>query len=137
MSFSESTEFGDDIEILLGELETASEDRALTRGELAVIDVVDSIRLIEGGEGLHEFWQSDLDHSRVMNSFDIIGSERMVDAIKAGQWCETRLEDRSLYTETEADYLSELEEEMYEAITEVPEILEEFVEDGMDEEQGE
>ena len=131
MSFSANTEFGEDIDILLGDLEAASEDRDLTREERAVIDVVDTIRLIEGGEGLHEFWQTDLDHSRVMNSFDIVGTERMVDAIKAGQWCETRLEDRSLYTETEADYLSELEEEMYEAITEVPDILAEFIEEGM------
>ena len=60
-----------------------------------------------------------------------VGPGRVVDAIKAGQWCETRLEDRSLYTETEADYLSELEEELFEAITEVPDILTEFVEDGM------
>lgn len=131
MSFSDNTEFGEDIEILLGDLEAASEDRDLTREERAVIDVVDTIRLIEGGEGLHEFWQTDLDHSRVMNSFDIVGTERMVDAIKAGQWCETRFEDRSLYTEAEADYLSELEEEMYEAITEVPDILVEFIEEGM------
>ena len=134
MSFSESTEFGDDIENLLGELESASEDRDLTREERAVIDVVDAIRVIEGGEGLHEFWQSDLNHSQIMNSFDIIGTERMVDAIKAGQWCETRLEDRSLYTETEADYLSELEEELFEAIADVPDILAEFIEDGMGEE---
>ena len=132
MSFSENTEFGDDIEILLSDLEAATEDRSLTREELAVIDVVDTIRLIEAGEGLHEFWQTDLNHSRVMNSFDLVGSERMVDAIKAGQWCETRLEDRSLYTETEADYLSELEEELYEAITEVPDILIEFLADGIE-----
>ena len=134
MSFSDNTEFGDDIELLLAELESASEDRDLTREERAVIDVVDAIRLIEGGEGLHEFWQSDLNHSQIMNSFDIIGSERMVDAIKSGQWCETRLEDRSLYTETESDYLSELEEELFEAIAEVPDILAEFIEDGMESE---
>jgi len=135
MSFSDRTEFGDDIEILLSELESASENRPLTRGELALIDVVDSIRLIEEGEGLHDFWQTDLDHSRIMNSFDIVGSERMVDAIKSGQWCETRLEDRSLYTETEANYLSELEEELFEAIAEMPEILMEFIEDGLEEEE--
>ena len=134
MSFSDNTEFGDDIELLLAELESASEDRDLTREERAVIDVVDAIRLIEGGEGLHEFWKSDLNHSQIMNSFDIIGSERMVDAIKSGQWCETRLEDRSLYTETESDYLSELEEELFEAIAEVPDILAEFIEDGMESE---
>ena len=132
MSFSENTDFGDDIEILVEELEVATEERKLTREERALIDVVDAIRLIENGEGLHDFWQSDLDHSRVMNSFDIIGSERMVDAIKAGQWCETRNEDRSLYTETEADYLSELEEEMYEAITEVPDTLADFLAEDMD-----
>lgn len=132
MNFSENTEFGDDIDLLVSELEESSEDRELTRGERAVIDVVDAVRLIENGEGLHEFWQSDLNHRQIMNSFDIVGSERMVDAIKAGQWCETRLQDRSLYTETEADYLSELEEELYEAIAEVPEILEEFIEDGME-----
>ena len=74
MSFSDSTDFGDDIELLLAELEAATEDRDLTREERAVIDVVDAIRLIEGGEGLHEFWQSDLNHSQIMNSFDIIGS---------------------------------------------------------------
>ena len=135
MSFSDKTEFGDDIEILLSELEAVSENRPLTRGELALIDVVDSIRLIEEGEGLHDFWQTDLDHSRIMNSFDIVGSERMVDAIKSGQWCETRLEDRSLYTETEANYLSELEEELFEAIAEMPEILMEFIEDGLEEEE--
>ena len=132
MSFSENADFGDDIEILVEELEAATEERKLTREERALIDVVDAIRLIENGEGLHDFWQSDLDHSRVMNSFDIIGSERMVDAIKAGQWCETRNEDRSLYTETEADYLSELEEEMYEAISEVPDTLADFLAEGMD-----
>ena len=135
MSFSGDTDFGDDVEILLSELETASEERDLTREERAIIDVVDAVRLIEGGEGLHEFWQSNMDHSRIMNSFDVIGSERMVDAIKAGQWCETRLEDRSLYTETEADYLSELEEELFEAIAEVPEILNEFIEDGLEGEE--
>ena len=65
MSFSENTDFGDDIEILVEELEVATEERKLTREERALIDVVDAIRLIENGEGLHDFWQSDLDHSRV------------------------------------------------------------------------
>lgn len=134
MTFSEHTEFGDEIEILLADLEAAAGERELTRQELAVIDVVDAIRLLEEGEGLHEFWQTDLNHSRILNSFDIVGSERMVDAIKAGQWCETRLEDRSLYTETEADHLSENEEELFEAIAEMPDILNEFIEGGMEEE---
>lgn len=134
MTFSEHTEFGGEIEILLADLEAAAGERELTRQELAVIDVVDAIRLLEEGEGLHEFWQTDLNHSRILNSFDIVGSERMVDAIKAGQWCETRLEDRSLYTETEADHLSENEEELFEAIAEMPDILNEFIEGGMEEE---
>lgn len=132
MSFSDNTEFGDDIEILLADLEVASEARDLTREELAVIDVVDAIRLMEEGEGLHDFWQTDLNHSRILKSFDLVGAERLMDAIKAGQWCETRLEDRSLYTETEADYLSELEEELFEAIAEMPDILAEFVDNGME-----
>ncbi|SHK09610.1 hypothetical protein SAMN02745181_3249 [Rubritalea squalenifaciens DSM 18772] len=125
----EKVEFSEEVEQLLEELEEASEERTLNREERAIVDAVDAVRAIEEGEGLHEFWQSGLDYSRILRSFDMIGCERMVDLINASQWCQTRKEDRDQYTEQESNYLDEIEEDLWDALAEVPDLVEEFIED--------
>jgi hypothetical protein len=53
----------------------------------------------------------------------------MVDVLNASQWCQTRNADRDEYSETEADYLASIEEDLYQALGELPDLVEEFVED--------
>jgi signal transduction protein with GAF and PtsI domain len=96
----------------------------------ALMDVVETVQLLDPeGDGLHEFWQTPLNHSRIINSFDLIGSTSMVDVLNASQWCQTRNADRDEYSETEADYLASIEEDLYQALGELPDLVEEFVED--------
>jgi hypothetical protein len=49
--------------------------------------------------------------------------------LNASQWCQTRNADRDEYSETEADYLASIEEDLYQALGELPDLVEEFVED--------
>ncbi|MFC4991695.1 hypothetical protein [Rubritalea tangerina] len=132
MSLIDATEFSDDIEILVDKLEDESNSRALTREERALIDVLDTVKLIEEGEGLNEFWLSSIDQSRIINSFELVGASTIVDTLNASQWCQAATEDRSQYSSTEADYLSSIEEEYFEAVNDLPEIVESFIEDELE-----
>ena len=85
------------------------------------------------GDGLHEFWQSELDHRRIINSFDLVGSSAMVDVLNASQWCQTRNADLDQYSETEADYLASIEDDLHDALSELPEQVAEFIEDELTE----
>lgn len=115
--------------MLVEELEQASSERELSREERALIEVVDTVKLIEEGEGLNEFWLSPLNHRRIINSFDVVGASLLVDGLNASQWCQAACDDRSQYSEKEADYLTEIEEEFFEALSELPDILEDFIEE--------
>jgi hypothetical protein len=126
----EPIEWDDEITLLIDRLEEKSAEGGLTRPERALIDVVETVQLLDPeGDGLHEFWQTPLDHARIITSFDLIGSSAMVDVLNASQWCQTRNEDRDQYSETESDYLATIEEDLYEALDELPDLLGEFVED--------
>ncbi|MEO7101334.1 MAG: hypothetical protein ABI162_18430 [Luteolibacter sp.] len=130
----EPIEWDDEITLLIDRLEEKSAEGGLTRQERALMDVVETVQLLDPeGDGLHEFWQSALDHSRIINSFDLVGSSAMVDVLNASQWCQTRHEDRDQYTETESDYLATIEEDLYEALSELPDLVGEFVEDELTE----
>jgi len=130
----EPIEWDDEITLLIDRLEEKAAESGLTRQERALMDVVETVQLLDPeGEGLHEFWQSALDHSRIINSFDLIGASAMVDVINASQWCQTRNADRDQYTETESDYLASIEEDLYEALNELAEQVGEFVEDELTE----
>lgn len=136
MSFGfgyEPIEWDRDITRLIDRLEEKTEDgEALTRPERALMDVVETVQLLDPeGEGLHEFWQSEIDHRRIIKSFDLIGASAVVDSLNASQWCQNRPDDRDSYTETESDYLTSIEEELYEALGELPDLVAEFVEDGL------
>ncbi len=129
----EPIEWDDEITMLIDRLEEKSADGGLTREERALMDVVETVQLLDPeGDGLHEFWQTPINHRRIITSFDMVGASGMVDALNASQWCQTRA-DLDRYSETESDYLATIEEELYEALSELPDQVGEFVDDELSE----
>jgi hypothetical protein len=122
-------EWPEKVEILVDFLEGESSERALSREERALMDVYETVPVLESEDGLHGFWQSGVDHQRVINSFDLIGASTLVDALNASRWCETRSEDRNDYSETEADYLATIEEDLPTGLDELVDIVLEFIEE--------
>lgn len=108
-------------------LESESAERALSREERALMDVYETVPLLESQDGLHGFWQSGVNHQRVINSFELIGAATLVDPLNASRWCETRPEDRNEYSETEEEYLATIEEELFEGMDELPDLLLAFI----------
>lgn len=93
------------------------------------MDVYETVPLLESGDGLHGFWQSGLNHQRIINSFELVGSTTLVDPLNASRWCETRSEDRNDYSETEEDYFTTIEEELPAGLDEVIDLVLEFIEE--------
>ena len=129
MFSQEPIEWPEEVEILVERLESEAAERALSRAERALLDVVETVPVLESEDGLHEFWQSGVDHQRVINSFDLVGAATLVDPLNASRWCATRSDDRSDYSETEADYLATIEEELPAAMAELVDLVLEFIED--------
>lgn len=132
MLIQESIEWPDEVEVLIDQLETESSERDLTREERALMDIYETIPILQSDDCLHEFWQSGMDHQRIINSFELIGATSLVDPLNASRWCETRPEDRNDYSETESEYLSNIEEELLEGMDELPDLILDFIEEGMD-----
>lgn len=128
----EPIEWPDEVEVLVDRLEQESAERALTREERAILDVYETVPLFEGEDGLHGFWQSGVNHQRVINSFELIGATSLVDPLNASRWCETRPEDRYDYSETEEEYLSTIEEELFEGMDELVDLVLAFIEDELE-----
>jgi hypothetical protein len=93
------------------------------------MDVYEAVPILESQDCLHEFWQSGIDHQRIINSFDLIGASMIVDSLNASQWCQTRNQDREDYSETEADYLNTIEEELPAGMDELVDLVLEFIEE--------
>jgi len=125
----EAIEWPEEVEELVERLESESTERKLTREERAIMDVYDTVALLEAEDGLHGFWQSGMNHQRVINSFELIGATGLVDPLNASRWCETRPEDRYEYSETEEEYLSTIEEELFEGMDELVDLVLAFMED--------
>jgi hypothetical protein len=125
----EPIEWPDEVEILVEHLESESAERALTRAERALMDVYETVPILESEDCLHEFWQSGVDHQRVIKSFDLIGAVTLVDPLNASRWCETRSQDRQDYSETEADYLATIEEDLPAGLDELIDLVLEFIEE--------
>ena len=125
----EPIEWPDEVETLVDRLESESAERTLTRAERAVMDVYETVPLLESEDGLHGFWQSGVNHQRGIRSFELIGATALVDPIKASRWCETRPDDRRDYSETEEDYLATIEEELFEGMDELVDHLLTFIEE--------
>ena len=125
-------EWPDEVEVLVDRLEGESTERALTREERALMDVYETIPLLESEDCLHEFWQSAIDHQRIINSFDLIGATTLVDPLNASRWCGTRSQDRCDYSETEADYLATIEEDLPAGMDELIDLVLDFIEEELD-----
>ena len=125
----ESIEWPDEVEVLVDRLESESAERKLTREERAVMDVYETVPVLESEDGLHGFWQSGVNHQRVISSFELIGATPLVDPLNASCWCETRPEDRYDYSETEEEYLSTIEEELFEGMDELVDLVLTFIEE--------
>ena len=129
MFSQEPIEWPEKVENLVDRFEHESSERALSRAERALMDMYETVPVLESEDGLHEFWQSGVDHQRVINSFDLIGAATLVDPLNASRWCETRSPDREDYSETEADYLATIEEELPAGLDELIDLVLEFIEE--------
>lgn len=129
MRLLDPIEWPDEVEILIDRLEQSSSQRPLTREERALLDVYETVAILESDDCLHEFWQSGIDHQRIIKSFDLIGASSLVDPLNASRWCSTRPEDRNDYSETEAEYLNSIEEELEAGIDELVDLVMEFIEE--------
>jgi|TARA_B100001059_G_scaffold135542_1_gene135837 hypothetical protein len=129
MLSQETIEWPDQIEVLIDRLENESSERDFTREERALMDIYETIPILQSDDSLHEFWQSGIDHQRIINSFELIGATSLVDPLNASRWCETRPEDRNDYSETEANHLATIEEELIDGMDELIDLLLVFVEE--------
>ena len=132
MLLQDAIEWPDEVEVLVDQLENESTERDLTREERALMDIYETVPVLESQDCLHEFWQSGMNHQRIINSFDLIGATGLVDPLNASRWCETRTEDRNDYSETESSYLTSIEEELAEGMDELVDLVVEFIEEGME-----
>lgn len=117
------------IEVLIDQLENESSKRDFTREERALMDIYETVPILQSDDSLHEFWQSGMDHQRIINSFELIGATSLVDPLNASRWCETRPEDRNDYSETEANHLATIEEELIAGMDELIELVLDFIEE--------
>jgi hypothetical protein len=125
----EPIEWPEEVETLVERLENESSERKLSREERALLDVCLTVPVLEGEDGLHGFWHSEVNHQRVITSFDLIGASALVDGLNASRWCETRSEDRNDYSETEEDHLVTIEEELFAGMDELVDLVLDFIEE--------
>ena len=127
----EKVEWPDPIEGLIDQLENESSERDFTREERALMDIYETVPILQSDDSLHEFWQSGIDQQRIINSFELIGATSLVDPLNASRWCETRPEDRNDYNETEANHLATIEEELIDGMDELIDLILAFIEEEM------
>lgn len=127
----ETIEWPDPIEVLIDQLEHESSERDFTREERALMDIYETVPILQSDDSLHEFWQSGIDQQRIINSFELIGATSLVDPLNASRWCETRPEDRNDYSDTEANHLATIEEELVDGMDELIELVLAFIEEEM------
>lgn len=125
----EPIEWPEEVETLIERLENESSERKLSREERALMDIYQTIPVLEGEDGLHGFWHSEVNHQRVITSFDLVGASTLVDGLNASRWCETRSEDRNDYSETEEDYLVTIEEELFAGMDDLMDLVMDFIEE--------
>lgn len=128
----ETIEWPDPIEVLIDQLENESSERDFTREERALMDIYETVPILQSDDSLHEFWQSGIDQQRIINSFELIGATSLVDPLNASRWCETRPEDRNDYSDTEANHLATIEEELVDGMDELIDLVLAFIEEEMD-----
>lgn len=128
MLSQEPVEWPDQVEALVERLESESPERALSREERALMDVYETVPILESEDCLHEFWQSEINQQRVISSFDLIGAAALVDSLNASRWCGSCSPDRNDYSETEAEYLATIEEDLPSGMEELIDLILAFIE---------
>ena len=128
MLSQEPVEWPDQVEALVERLESEAPERALSREERALMDVYETVPILESEDCLHEFWQSEIDQQRVISSFDLIGAAALVDSLNASRWCGSCSPDRNDYSETEAEYLATIEEDLPSGMEELIDLVLAFIE---------
>ena len=124
----EPVEWTDQVDQLVERLESEAPERALSREERALMDVYETVPILESEDCLHEFWQSEINQQRVISSFDLIGAAALVDSLNASRWCGSCSPDRNDYSETEADYLATIEEDLPTGMEELVDLVLAFIE---------
>ncbi|RPF85380.1 MAG: hypothetical protein CBB78_012660 [Roseibacillus sp. TMED18] len=124
----EPVEWTDQVDQLVERLESEAPERALSREERALMDVYETVPILESEDCLHEFWHSEIDQQRVISSFDLIGATALVDSLNASRWCGSCSPDRNDYSETEADYLATIEEDLPSGMEELVDLVLAFIE---------
>lgn len=132
MLSQEPVEWPDQVEVLVERLESEASERRLSREERALMDVYETVPILESEDCLHEFWQSEIDQQQVIKSFDLIGATALVDPLNASRWCGSGSPDRGDYSETEADYLATIEEDLPAGMEELAELVLAFVEEELE-----
>ena len=92
------------------------------------MDVYETVPILESEDCLHEFWQSEINQQRVISSFDLIGAAALVDSLNASRWCGSCSSDRNDYSETEAEYLATIEEDLPSGMEELIDLVLAFIE---------
>lgn len=106
----------------------ADPDRDLASHEKIVLDVVEAAAIIES-DGLQMIWVGPLDPDVAIKAFDEIGASEVVDLIQSTQWCSSAADDRGNYSKTEENHISEIEEELSVKLEELPDLIDEYLED--------
>ena len=109
------------------EVVEADPERELSEAEQNIMNAIEVANLTEE-EGLHGFWMSAIDHDAVLKSLDAVGAYTLLDLFQSSQWCSTKSPDQEL-TEVEASHLEEIEEELLPMIQELPDQLQEYLDD--------
>ena len=132
MLSQESLEWPDEVEVLVDRLESEASERALTREERALMDVYETVPVLESEDCLHEFWHSEIDHQRIIRSFDLVGATTLVDPLNASRWCGSCSPDRNDYSEREEEYLASIEEDLPGGMDELVDLVMVFIEEEME-----
>ena len=132
MLSQEPIEWPDEVEVLVERLESEATERPLSREERALMDVFETVPILESEDCLHEFWQSGVDHQRVISSFDLIGAATLVDPLNASRWCGSCSPDRGDYSETESEYLATIEEDLPAGMDELVDHVLAFIEEELE-----
>ncbi len=119
-------DFSETIEDLIEDVE-ADPDKTITEVEQNIMNAVEVANITEE-EGLHGFWMSPLNHDALIKSLDEVGAHALLDLFQSSQWCSTKSPDQEL-TDVELGHLEDIESELTPMLTELPDQLQEYLED--------
>ncbi len=120
--------YSEAIEELIEDVE-ADPDKNLSEVEQNIMNAIEVANIIDE-EGLYGFWMSPLNHDAMLKSLDEIAAYALLDLFQSSQWCGNRNQDQEL-SKDELAYLEEIESEITPLLRELPDQLQEYLEDEM------